>query len=422
VDSCPVCIPAAAKGQNIVTTDAELLHRYVDDSSEEAFTELVQRHIGLVYSAALRRVGHDVHLAEDVAQRVFTDLARKAGSLSGRTSLSGWLYVSTHHAAAEVVRRERRRKTRETEAHAMQTLLHDSEPHPEWSHLRPALDEAIIALREEEREAITLRFFEQRSFADVGAALRLTDEAARKRVDRALEKLRVGLARRGVTSTSAMLTLALVELAPSATPAGLAARIAGQALAQGAAAGAGSGLAALLGPGLAVGTALLLGTFAVTHQHGVNRQLEAELAQLQSAQRAAGALRAENHELARRVTEVDDLRRRVAERPAPPAKVAPAAAGPTASTPVWARVTVHTNGTLRWGSEPVNLQQFTARLKALQQNSPDGGASLGISGLSEFSPLAYAIDQARRTGISHVVVESDAMPDPKMGFSWFGSR
>ena len=405
-----------------MTTDAELLHRYVDDSSEVAFTEFVQRHIGLVYSAALRRVGHDAHLAEDVAQKVFTDLARKAASLSDRTSLSGWLYVSTHNAAAEVVRRERRRKTRETEAHTMQTLLHDSEPHPEWSHLRPALDEAIVTLREEEREAIMLRFFEQRSFADMGAALRLTDEAARKRVDRALEKLRAGLARRGVTSTSAMLTLALVELAPSATPAGLATRIAGQALAQGTAVGAGSGLAALLGPGLAMGTALLLGTFAVTHQHRVNRQLETELTQRQSAQRVVEALQRENHELARRVAEADNLRRRAAELPAPPAKVTPAPAVPNASTPVWAKVTVQTNGTLRWGSEPVDLQQFTARLKALQQNSPDGGASLGISGLSEFSPLAFAIDQARRTGIGHVVVESDATPDPKLGFSWFGGR
>ena len=405
-----------------MTHDAELLRRYAEDRSEAAFAELVHRHVRLVYSASLRRVGRDTHLAEDVTQKVFADLARKAASLSGRASLSGWLYVSTHVATAEVVRTERRRKAREAAAHTMQTLLDDSTPPPEWNHLRPELDEAIVTLRDEDREAIALRFFEQRSFAEVGAALRLSEEAARKRVDRALEKLRVGLARRGVTSTTAMLTLALVELAPGITPAGLATRIAGHALAQGAAAGAGSGFAALLGPGLAVGAALLLGTFAVTHQHRVNRQLETELAQLQSGQRTGAALQAENHELARRVAEADDLRRLAAERPAASVKVAPTATASALNPPAQATVTVQANGTLRWGSEPVNLQQFLARLKALQQTAPDGGASLGINGLSEFSQLAYAIDQARRNRISHVVVESDATPDPKMGFSWFGSR
>src|SRR5579859_7351651 len=96
--------------------DPELLRRYVEDHAEEAFTELVGRHLGLVYSTALRRVGQDAHLAEDVAQKVFIDLARKASLLRGRATLSGWLYVSTHVASAAVVRSERRRKTRETEA------------------------------------------------------------------------------------------------------------------------------------------------------------------------------------------------------------------------------------------------------------------------------------------------------------------
>jgi DNA-directed RNA polymerase specialized sigma24 family protein len=96
--------------------DAELLRSYVEDCSEKAFAELVRRHLGLVYSGALRRVGHDMHLAEDIAQKVFSDLARKAPSLAGRASIAGWLYVSTHLAAAEVVHKERRRKARENEA------------------------------------------------------------------------------------------------------------------------------------------------------------------------------------------------------------------------------------------------------------------------------------------------------------------
>ena len=93
-----------------MTTDAELLHRYVDDSSEVAFTEFVQRHIGLVYSAALRRVGHDAHLAEDVAQKVFTDLARKAAQLTNHPTLTGWLYRSTRYVAIDVMRIEQRRE------------------------------------------------------------------------------------------------------------------------------------------------------------------------------------------------------------------------------------------------------------------------------------------------------------------------
>lgn len=401
-------------------TDAELLRHYAENRSEEAFSELVHRHIGLVYSGALRRVGRDTHLAEDVTQNVFADLARKAASLSGRASLAGWLCVSTHVAAAEVVRSERRRKARETEAYTMQTLLNDSAPPPEWNHLRPVLDEAIITLREEEREAIALRFFEQRSFAEVGATLRLTEEAARKRVDRALEKLRAVLARRGVTSSAAMLTLALGEFAPTSVPASLATKIAGHALAQSPAAG--SGVVATFGPSLAIGAALLVGALAVSYQHRANRRLEAELAQLQTEPRALVALRMENRQLVRRVSEADDLRRLTAEVPAMRAAAAPTVAATTVKTPVRATVTVQPNGTLRWGAEPVTLREFTARLVALQRDAPDGEAKIDIHGLSDFSQLAYAIDQARLTNIQHVVVESGATPDPKLGFSWFGSR
>src|SRR3954470_21076544 len=103
-----------------MNSDSELLRRYVEEKSEAAFSELVQRHIGLVYSVALRRVGGDAHLAEDVTQTVFNDLARKASTLRDRATLGGWLYLSAHHASAAIVRTEHRRKAREMIAHDMQ--------------------------------------------------------------------------------------------------------------------------------------------------------------------------------------------------------------------------------------------------------------------------------------------------------------
>src|SRR5258708_4834441 len=101
--------------------DSELLRRYAETGAENAFAEIVRRRIGLVYSVALRHT-HDAHRAEDVTQKVFTDLARKAGALAGRTVLVGWLYRSAQYAASNAVRTERRRQVREQEAYTMQQL------------------------------------------------------------------------------------------------------------------------------------------------------------------------------------------------------------------------------------------------------------------------------------------------------------
>src|SRR5579862_2338366 len=129
-----------------MTEDAPLLRRYLDDRSEEAFTELVSRHIDMVYFAALRRVGGDRHLADDVTQRVFADLAGKASSLKSRTMLTGWLYTSTRFAAAQAMRTERRRRTREQEAHTLDGL--HATPEPGWDQLRPVIDEVMDELSE----------------------------------------------------------------------------------------------------------------------------------------------------------------------------------------------------------------------------------------------------------------------------------
>lgn len=219
-----------------MSDDIELLRRYAEEGSEEAFRELVSRHIDLVYSAA-RRTLSDGHLAEDVAQTVFGDLARKAAGLPRGTVLAGWLYQSARFAAAKVARGEERRRRREALALALEEQMNVNEPVPDWESLRPVLDEAMEELPPEDRDAVLLRYFQRRELKAVGDALGISDEAARKRVTRALERLRSTLARRGLTTTATALAASLAAHAAVPAPAGLAASVASISLA-GAAAGA----------------------------------------------------------------------------------------------------------------------------------------------------------------------------------------
>src|SRR5437868_5165533 len=184
--------------------DAELLENYARHRSEAAFTELVGRHVNLVYSAALRQANGDAHLAQDATQLVFTDLAHKAASLGGRTVLVGWLYTSTRYAVSKLVRGEQRRRRREGEAELMQELTEDPTANVEWERVRPVLDDALAALDKEDRDAVLLRYFEGRDFAEVGKRLQVSENAARMRVTRALDQLYAQLSRRGVTSSTAL--------------------------------------------------------------------------------------------------------------------------------------------------------------------------------------------------------------------------
>ena len=209
--------------------DEQLMRQYAGERSEPAFAELVRRHLKMVYAAALRQVNGDTCMAEDVAQSVFTDLARKAGKLQHHGSIAGWLYASTRFAAANAVRGETRRRAREQEVVAVNEI-NANEPGG-WNELRPMIDEALGELGETDREAIVLRYFESYEFALVGAALGVSENAARMRVDRALEKLRAVLQKRGVATSVAALGGLLVESSASAVPAQLAAHITGAALA-----------------------------------------------------------------------------------------------------------------------------------------------------------------------------------------------
>lgn len=203
--------------------DNELLRRYATTGSEAAFTELVQRHVNLVYSAALRQAGGDTHLAHDVAQSVFSDLARKAASLLNRESLSGWLYTSAYFAANKMVRSEIRR--RQHEERFMREPAHDNSQQMDWEKLRPLLDVAMHSLKESDRDAILLRYFENRPYAEVGAKFGLNENAARLRVERALEKLRALLAKRGLaagTTLASILSANAVQTVPNISAANLA--------------------------------------------------------------------------------------------------------------------------------------------------------------------------------------------------------
>jgi RNA polymerase sigma factor (sigma-70 family) len=211
--------------------DAELLRSYAEASSEADFAEWVQRHLNLVYRAALRQLGGDAHRAEDVTQRVFTLAARRAGQLSRHPALTGWLYTTTHLTVREILRAERRRQRREQEAHTMHELFSDPGASTDWNQIRPMLDEAMQSLNQRDREILLLRFFEERPFAQIGAKLALSEDAARMRVERSLDKLRALLVGRGFASTSAALATMLTAEAGVAAPAGLSATVASAALA-----------------------------------------------------------------------------------------------------------------------------------------------------------------------------------------------
>lgn len=266
--------------------DGTLLQEYARTGSESAFAELVQRHLDLVYSTARRGVGGDEFLAKDVSQRVFLDLARKAAALSKRPVLTGWLYTSAWFAAAKAVRSERRRQAREQEVQAMQETSPSAPPDFDWEKLRPILDTAMLELRETDREALLLRFFERCSLAEVGRKLGLSENAARMRVERASERLRALLAQRGITSTAAALGLVLAHQAVLSAPAGLAAAVTAASVAGAAASSSYTTLSLLFMSkikAVLIGTALVAGVGTpVALQYQANGRLKAEIETLRS--------------------------------------------------------------------------------------------------------------------------------------------
>jgi RNA polymerase sigma factor (sigma-70 family) len=370
--------------------DAELLQRYAQSHSEPAFAELVRRHVDLVFSAALRQVGGDPHRAEEVTQMVFISLARKASSLARHPVLLAWLHQSTRFAAGNVRREEIRRWTHERAAAAENAPDAAPDERGDWERLRPVLDEAVNELNRPEREAVLLRFFANRPFAEVGQKLGLSENAARMRVERALAKLQSGLARRGITSTAAALSVALTGNAVLAAPAGIAASATSAALAGAGGLGGGATLIHLMSsiklPAGIAGLVLAAGIAGVVWQQEANARVQGELTAFSRQTGISGvadglgqivSLRSENQRLTAAAAVVADLR------------AANAAGGSRAAAPVRTRAAAPSTPPGQIIYDPSQLDQPVTPTYQARPQYPSELKSEGSSGQSlvEFTIL-----------------------------------
>src|SRR4051812_30666393 len=201
------------------SSDSELLEQFARNKSETAFAELVERHIGLVYSTAFRKTGN-AQQSQDITQAVFIIFARKANSLGPKTVLPGWLHHTARLTAANLQRAELRRMRREQEAF-MQSAINESASESLWREGSPLLDDAVSALGTSDRDAIVLRFFQNRSLEEVAARLGASEDAARMRVNRALEKMRKFYAHRGMAISSTAIAGTISANSVQGVPTGL---------------------------------------------------------------------------------------------------------------------------------------------------------------------------------------------------------
>lgn len=198
-----------------MNTPQDNLVRYVEQGSREALEELARGHVDLVYSAALRQTG-DASLAEDVTQAVFLVLAKKASTIREKEALGGWLLTVTRHVSVNAMKKEIRQRHYERAAAKPESVAQEAAA---WEMASPLLDEAMSKLPVGDRDAVVMRFFEDRSFVEIGQAMGSTEEACRKRVTRAVEKLKSWLTARGVVLPAGILAAAIGSYSVQATPA-----------------------------------------------------------------------------------------------------------------------------------------------------------------------------------------------------------
>jgi RNA polymerase sigma factor (sigma-70 family) len=404
-------------------SDSELLRQFAEERSEEAFNQLVNRYLNLVYSTALRSLNRDTHQAKDIVQSVFILVARKANALAGHPALAGWLYITTQNLAAKALRAERRRVAREQKAFAMQET-EAADPISQWAEIRPVLDAAMQPLGKLDREVILRHFFAEQSFRDIGTVMNLSEDAVRMRIGRALDKIRTGLARRGVASTSIALSTVLTTQAVVAAPAGLSTAVSSAAIAS-AAGGGGSlflfGFMSTTKVQMGVlGALIVAGLLTVVLQQQTRAQLQNELAAVraQNAQlpflrnetmqlaRAPGDDQGGQDELVRLRAEADSLRSKLTAATTPESK--PTLAPGMISLGAWEDAGTATPGaafeTMLWAKATVNAHALgkmlalapadAGKLRDIFDRLPESvRLKLGLASADDLAGLACAMNE-----------------------------
>jgi RNA polymerase sigma factor (sigma-70 family) len=264
-----------------MNTDGDLLRCFAAQRDEACFAQLVERHIGFVYAVCVRRL-RDAHAAKDATQAVFIALARKAGKVAEVPNVPGWLHRSACYETRNMIRSQSNRLARETEAHHLGTV--SAEPAIEADLLGRVLDDALCELSERDRDAILARYFSRQSHAEIAAALNVTENAARMRVDRALTKLRDCLVRRGITSTAAVLAGALPSYAAQAIPGSLAVSVTKMAVVGvSATAAVGGALSFMSTAKIAIGLGLLVLASGLAYEHERASEIRSQVADVKAA-------------------------------------------------------------------------------------------------------------------------------------------
>ena len=403
--------------------DSELLRQYAREKSDAAFAALVARHVNMVYSAALRKTGNPA-AAEEITQAVFVILAQKANRLLPHPALSGWLYQTTRLTAANFLRTEIRRTRREQEAY-MQSLSSQTEPEL-WTQIMPLLEDAMGDLGEKDRNALALRFFEGKTFQEIGAAFRVSENAARKRTDYALEKLRAYFFKRGVTSTTGSIAAAMSANSVHAAPAMLAKTAAAVALAKGATAST-STLALVKGAlkimawtnsKVVIGASVVVLLAVQHHQNTAQaRQIAAARQQLNGQAEALASAESRAQDLERQtagILETESSQQQDLERLQARRKVASQGARSLAG--------VHTQSTLLAAAlsnpdarEALRRQLFTANrtrwsplIEELKLNQEDTDKLLGIGADRGLADLETAVAFTQGTLTAEAAMQTEA--------------